>query len=76
MMNKDCPYHYFVELDRKIIFDNISSQKLEEFCNNELHILRTIIYQCCNGKWKPKFKKHQHLQNLKIYRIERLKESK
>lgn len=42
MMNKDCPYHYYIELDGQLIFDSISSKKLEEFCNNILHISRTI----------------------------------
>lgn len=31
MMDKDCPYHYFVKLDRNVIFDTISSKKLEDF---------------------------------------------
>jgi len=61
MMDKDCPYHYFVELDGNTIFDSISSKKLEDFCNNCLHISRTIIYQCIDGKWKPRFKRHKHL---------------
>lgn len=71
MMDKDCPYHYYVELNNKIIFDNISSLQLEKFCETELHISRTIIWKCINSSWIPKFKRHQHLKTLKIYRIKR-----
>lgn len=71
MMNKICPYHYFVELNNKVIFDSISSTKLEDFCENTLHISRSIISSCILGIWTPKFKKHMHLQTLKIYKVAR-----
>ena len=71
MMDKDCPYHYYVELNGELIFDDISSTKMEKFCETTLHISRTIIYQCIQSNWSPKFKRHQHLKTLKIYRIKR-----
>jgi len=58
-MDKDCPYHYFVKLDRNVIFDTISSKKLEDFCNNILHISRTIIVKIIAKCWKPRFEKHK-----------------
>jgi hypothetical protein len=71
MMDKDCPYHYYVELNGEIIFDDISSTKMEKFCESELHISRTIIYKSISHGWSPKFKKHQHLKTLKIYKVRR-----
>ncbi len=71
MMDHDCPYHYYVELNGETIFDNISSEKMEKFCETTLNISRTIIYKCINSGWTPKFKRHQHLKTLKIYRVKR-----
>ena len=66
MMDKDCPYHYFVKLNGNIIFDSISSKKLEDFCNNVLHISRTIMVKVGAKCWKPKFK---NINGLKLQRF-------
>ena len=71
MMDKDCPYLYQVYLNEELIFENISSTKLRNFCRDHLNISRTIIEQVIKGTWIPTFKKHQHLKTLKIIRIDR-----
>ena len=71
MMDRDCPYHYYVELNGEVVFDSISSTKMEKFCEDELHISRTIVYKAIFEGWTPKFKRHQHLKTLKIYRVKR-----
>ena len=71
MMDRDCPFLYKVFLHDELIFENISSKKLEEFCSQELGISRTIIEKVIKKEWKPTFKKHQHLQTLQILKIDR-----
>lgn len=71
MMDKDCPYLYQVFLDGKLIFENISSKKLEAFCSKELGISRTIINKVINQTWKPKFDRHKHLETLQILKLNR-----
>ena len=71
MMNRDCPFLYQVYLEDKLIFENISSKKLKEFCSTNLGISRTIIEQVIKGTWRPTFKKHKHLETLKIIKIDR-----
>lgn len=71
MMDKDCPFLYQVYLEEKLIFENISSKKLEEFCHNNLNISRTIIEKVIKNQWIPTYKKHQHLKTLKILKIDR-----
>lgn len=71
MMDKDCPFLYQVYLNNELIFENISSKKLEEFCSNELGISRSIITKVINNQWSPTYKKHQHLKTLKILKINR-----
>lgn len=71
MMDKDCPYLYQVFLNNELIFENISSKKLEDFCSAELGISRTIIDKVLKKEWKPTFKRHQHLATLRIERIDR-----
>lgn len=71
MMDKDCPFLYQVYLNDQLIFENISSKKMETFCSEQLGISRTIIEQVIDKTWTPKFKRHQHLQTLRIERINR-----
>ena len=51
MMDKDCPFLYQIFLNDKLIFENISSKKLEEFCSKELGISRTIIDKVIKNAW-------------------------
>lgn len=71
MMDRECPYLYQVFLNDQLIFENISSTKLEEFCSLELGISRTIIKKVIENQWTPTFKRHQHLKTLKILKIDR-----
>lgn len=71
MMDRECPFLYQIYLNNQLIFENISSKKLEEFCHNNLGISRTIIEKVIKKEWKPTFQKHQHLQNLQILKIDR-----
>ena len=71
MMDKDCPFLYQVFLNNELIFENISSKKLEEFCSINLGISRSIIDKVIKQEWKPTFKKHQHLTTLQIKKIDR-----
>lgn len=71
MMDRECPYLYRVFLNDELVFENISSTKMEKFCSEELGISRTIIEKVLAKKWTPTFKRHAHLTNLRIERIDR-----
>lgn len=72
MMESLCKYKYEVYLDGKKIFECLGHTELEKYCNKELKISRTIMWNIIHThNWRPKFKRHMHLQTLDIIRIDR-----
>lgn len=72
MMDSLCQYKYIVYLNNEKIYECLGHTELEFFCNKELHISRTIMWNIIHThNWKPKFKRHKHLETLDIIRIDR-----
>lgn len=68
-------YKYKIYDNDILVFESIHFREVEDFCTNTLKFSRTIFWQIVDGNWKPKFKKHQHLKNIKII-IENIKFNK
>lgn len=72
MMDSVCPYKYEVYLNGKKQYECLGHAELEKYCNSELKISRTIMWNIVRThNWKPKFNKHKHLETLDIIRIDR-----
>ena len=72
MMDSLCPYKYEVYLNGKKQYECLGKKELENYCNTELKISRTIMWNIIRThNWKPKFNKHKHLETLDIIRIDR-----
>lgn len=72
MMDSLCPYKYEVYLNGKKQYECLGKKELENYCNTELKISRTIMWNIVRThNWKPKFNKHKHLETLDIIRIDR-----
>ena len=68
MMDKDCPYEYFVYYNDALVYTCLGHTKLYKYCKDNFNISRTIIEQLLKNSWEPKFQKHMHLKSLKIRR--------
>lgn len=71
MMDRVCPYLYQIYLNEELLFENISSTKIEQFCKEQFNISRTIVEKVIKKQWKPTFNKHKFLETLRIERIDR-----
>lgn len=64
--DRQCPHNYICLLNDNIIYETRYRKDLIKFCEEQLHISRTIFFKILNNNWKPKFNKHKHLSSLKI----------
>jgi hypothetical protein len=71
MMDRDCPYEYFVYYNDILVYTCLGHTKLYKYCKDNFNISRTIIEQLLKNSWEPKFQKHMHLKSLKIRREKR-----
>ena len=72
MMDSVCPYKYEVYLNGEKQYECLGHSDLEKYCNSELKISRTIMWNIIRThNWKPKFKRHKHLETLNIIKIDR-----
>lgn len=64
--DRQCPNNYILILNNEILYQTRYRKDLIKYCEEKLHISRTIFFQVLNNNWTPKFSKHQHLSTLKI----------
>lgn len=71
LMKRECEYKYEVYFNGQLIYWCLGHTHLHNFCKETFNISREIVYKLVKNEWKPKFKKHMHLKELKIIPINR-----
>lgn len=71
MMNNVSHSKYTVIFNGEVVYWTISIKKLYAYCGETFGISRGIVDKILFSDWKPKFKKHKHLESLMITKTNR-----